>query len=34
MVSALIETLLAYDQDQTGRARLIARELRQATGQR
>jgi hypothetical protein len=34
MVSALIETLLAYDQDQTGRARLITRELRQATRQR
>jgi hypothetical protein len=31
MVSALIETLLAYDENQTGRARLIARELRQVT---
>jgi hypothetical protein len=32
LVSALIETLLAYDEDQIGRAHLIARELRQVTG--
>ncbi len=34
MVSALLETLLAYEEDQTGRARLIARELRQAISER
>jgi len=33
LVSALIETLLAYEEDQTVRARLIAGELRQVTGQ-
>jgi hypothetical protein len=31
LVSALIEILLAYDEKRTGRARLIARELRQHT---
>jgi hypothetical protein len=34
LVSALIETLLAYEEEQTGRARLIARELRQVTSER
>jgi hypothetical protein len=34
MVSGLIETLLAYEHDQTGRARLIAQELRQVTSQK
>jgi hypothetical protein len=34
LVSALIETLLAYKDDQTGRARLIAGELRQIIDKR
>jgi hypothetical protein len=34
LVSALIETLLAYEENQTGRAYLIARELRQVTSER
>jgi hypothetical protein len=34
LVSALIENLLDYEEEQTGRARLIARELRQVTSER
>ncbi len=34
IVSALLETLLAYEEDQTGRARLIARELHKVSSER